>query len=113
MLNILTTDASIFLIEEPELGIHPHQLRLLMQFLKEQSEEKQIIITTHSPEILDILTEHELNRIQVARYDEERKTTVIEPLTEKKIASIQRYFKEEGLLSTYWSNIGLEPKKRN
>ncbi len=49
----------LILIEEPELGIHPHQLYKLMQFIKEQSEEKQIIISTHSPLILDTLEGNE------------------------------------------------------
>ncbi len=112
ILNILTTNRDVILIEEPELGIHPHQLARLMDFIKEQSAHKQFIITTHSPEVLDILDENELDRIKIARYDAERKTTLIEPLSERKIASIQKYFKEEGLLSSYWSNIGLESKPK-
>ena len=110
VLNILATNRAV-LLEEPELGIHPNQLQLLMQFLKEQSAEKQIIITTHSPEVLNILDENELNRIKLARYDETLKSTVIENLSDKKQAAIKRYFAKTGLLSSYWLNIGLENKK--
>ncbi|RYE15128.1 MAG: hypothetical protein EOP45_18790, partial [Sphingobacteriaceae bacterium] len=52
----------IILLEEPELGIHPHQLHLLLNFLREQSEKHQLIITTHSPQVLDMLREDELDR---------------------------------------------------
>ena len=110
VLNVLGK-GNVVLLEEPELGIHPHQLQLLMQFLKEQSAEKQIIITTHSPEVLNILDENELNRIKLARYDETLKSTVIENLSDKKQAAIKRYFAKTGLLSSYWLNIGLENKK--
>ena len=113
VLNILLTDNKIILIEEPELGIHPHQLARLMDFIKDQSEHKQIIITTHSPEVLDVLESHELDRIKIARYDEVRGTTVIEGLSEKKMALIQKYIKNTSLLSNYWSNIGLENTKKS
>ena len=59
----------IILIEEPELGVHPHQLALLMNFLKSQSRDKQIIISTHSPQVLNCLGEDELDRIIVARHE--------------------------------------------
>ncbi len=110
VLSVLATN-NVVLLEEPELGIHPHQLQLLMEFLKEQSAEKQIIITTHAPEVLNILDENELSRIKLARYDETLKSTVIESVSEKKQAAIKKYFAKTGLLSSYWVNIGLENKK--
>ncbi len=106
VLNILTTDSKVILIEEPELGIHPHQLAKLMDFIKDESENKQIIITTHSPEVLDILENHELDRIKLARYDEERGTTVIEAIAPEKMPLIQKYINKTGLLSGFWSRIG-------
>ena len=54
----------IILLEEPELGIHPHQFHLLLEFLKIESKNKQIIITTHSPQALDSIEENELDRIK-------------------------------------------------
>ena len=111
VLNILFNGGRIALIEEPELGIHPHQLKLLMQFIKEQSQHKQIILTTHAPEVLDILDADELDRIRIARYDEERKTTVIEGIPEKRQAIIQKYLQKTGLLSGFWSRIDLEGTK--
>ena len=34
----VSNNEALILIEEPELGIHPHQFNLLMDFLKEQAE---------------------------------------------------------------------------
>jgi predicted ATP-dependent endonuclease of OLD family len=65
----------IILIEEPELGIHPHQFHQLMQFLKIESETKQIIITTHSPEALNVLNANELNRIIIASIENTKEGT--------------------------------------
>ena len=39
-------------IEEPERNIHPALLSKIVYMIKEASNKKQIIITTHSPEVL-------------------------------------------------------------
>ena len=97
----------IIFLEEPELGIHPDQLYKLMDFLKEQSKTKQIIITTHSPEVLSILGNDELDRIVVTRYDAE-KGTQMHHLSEKQIRKGQIYIEEVGNLSSFWVHSNLE-----
>ncbi|MFZ3167132.1 MAG: AAA family ATPase [Candidatus Methanoperedens sp.] len=42
----------IIIIEEPERNIHPYLISRLINMMKEVSEEKQIIITTHNPEVI-------------------------------------------------------------
>jgi predicted ATPase len=44
-------------IEEPELGLHPDVLPTLIDLLKEAAEKTQIIITTHSADLVDDLTD--------------------------------------------------------
>ncbi|MFI3157299.1 MAG: AAA family ATPase [Methylococcaceae bacterium] len=44
-------------IEEPELGLHPDILPTLCDLLKEASQKTQVIITTHSPDLIDDLTD--------------------------------------------------------
>ena len=40
-------------IEEPELGLHPDALSLVAEALAEASERTQLIVTTHSPALVD------------------------------------------------------------
>lgn len=47
-------------IEEPELTIHPGALRLLYDFLEEASTRSQVVITTHSPDLLEHLNADEV-----------------------------------------------------
>ena len=104
--EVCSFDGLIFL-EEPELGIHPDQLSDLMDFLKEQAKEKQIIITTHSPEVMNILNKDELDRIIVTRFDKE-KGTQMHKLSPHKIKKGQIYMKKVGHLSDFWVHSNLE-----
>jgi predicted ATPase len=88
-------------IEEPELGIHPRQLHMLMTFLKERAEKQQIIITTHSPQVLDVLGIDELDKILIAEIDFET-GTAIRKLTERETEKAKLYLQDEGMLSDYW-----------
>lgn len=45
----------LVLIEEIENSLHPWALRSLIEEIRKQSEEKNIILTTHSPLVLDML----------------------------------------------------------
>jgi len=40
-------------IEEPELTVHPGAIPLLYDYLKQASRRSQVLVTTHSPELLD------------------------------------------------------------
>lgn len=42
-------------IEEPELTVHPGAIRLLVDYLQQAAKDNQVLITTHSPELLDLL----------------------------------------------------------
>jgi predicted ATPase len=44
---------SLLAIEEPELAIHPGALTVIRDFIVEAQRHTQIILTTHSPELLD------------------------------------------------------------
>jgi predicted ATPase len=46
---------SMVAVEEPELTIHPGALAVLADYIKESALRMQILITTHSPELIDRL----------------------------------------------------------
>jgi predicted ATP-dependent endonuclease of OLD family len=95
----------IILMEEPELGVHPHQLTLLMNFLKAESETKQIIISTHSPQVLNCLKEDELDHIIVARHEGKAGTQMYH-LSEEEKGFAAEYMKNQAFLSDYWLQSG-------
>ena len=44
---------SVLLIEEPEATIHPGALGAILDLLRLASQRMQVVVTTHSPEVLD------------------------------------------------------------
>jgi len=46
---------SVLCIDEPEVSLHPQLVRLLASVLQEASERMQIIVATHSPELISYL----------------------------------------------------------
>lgn len=44
---------SVILVDEPELGLHPHAITLLASLIKQVSQETQVILSTQSSLLLD------------------------------------------------------------
>jgi predicted ATPase len=44
-------------IEEPEVGMHPDAIRMIADLLVEASSKTQLIVTTHSPALVDALSD--------------------------------------------------------
>ncbi|MEO6196380.1 MAG: AAA family ATPase [Thermoanaerobaculia bacterium] len=76
-------------IEEPELTVHPGAIPLLFDFLKQASRRSQVLITTHSPELLDQMEAEEV-RVVLRGQD----GTTVAPM-----AASQREAVREGLLT--------------
>lgn len=105
--EISQTHSGVILVEEPELGVHPHQFALVMQFLKEQAELKQVILSTHSPKALDILEIDQLDSILIAEYQKGKGTVILKMSDEQKEKAIS-YVEEVGFLSDFWLMSDLE-----
>lgn len=48
---------SLIVIDEPEVGIHPAWMRILAEWIKRAARGTQIIVCTHSPDLLDYFTD--------------------------------------------------------
>jgi predicted ATP-dependent endonuclease of OLD family len=69
----------MLLIEEPENGLHPSRLKFVLGLLRKIStgeiggKPRQVIITTHSPLLLNFVEPHE---VRIFRRDPEKGTEV-------------------------------------
>lgn len=51
---------SLLLIEEPENSVHPWILRVIMERLREVSKRKNVIVTSHSPVLINLMKPEEV-----------------------------------------------------
>jgi predicted ATPase len=81
------------IIEEPERNIHPHLISKLVDMMKDASQKKQIIVTTHNPEMVKYAG---LDNILLASRDETGFSTVSRPVD------------KEGVKTFLSNEIGIE-----
>ena len=82
-----TGEHSLVAIEEPESTVHPAVAEAIVEVLIDAIEEKQILFTTHSPDILDY-KELEDNQIRVVT--NEQNQTLIAPLSQSSREAIRQ-----------------------
>lgn len=68
---------AVLVVEEPEATVHPAIAELLMQVFRDASRRQQVILTTHSPDLLDA---KELSDEQIRVVSQRQGRTVIAPL---------------------------------
>ncbi|RME76422.1 MAG: hypothetical protein D6776_01285 [Planctomycetota bacterium] len=56
-------------IEEPEITVHPGVLPVVYDFLREAAQRSQLLVTTHSPELLDLVSPEHATVLAVQRQD--------------------------------------------
>jgi predicted ATPase len=68
-------------IDEPEAGLHPDWIRLIAELLESAATRTQLIVTTHSPELVsNIKPDH------VVVVEKEEGATTLSRLTEEELA---------------------------
>lgn len=50
--------STLIAIDEPETGLHPSMIRIVAEFAEQASKKSQVIITTHSPELLTAFSDY-------------------------------------------------------
>jgi len=58
-------------IDEPESGLHPSMMQIVAEYAREASKTTQVILTTHSPELLDAFGESVPTTTVVERHEGE------------------------------------------
>ena len=87
---------SVFLFEQPEDAIHPGLLRKLIDLLRGYDDKGQLIMTSHSSDLFNVLKPEEVRLVTM-----QGGATAIRALSEKELDSAKRYINEEGSLSDF------------
>jgi predicted ATPase len=90
----------LVIIEEPERNIHPYLISKVVNMMKDASKKKQIVITTHNPEILK---HADLNDILLISRDKDGFSTISRPIEKEEI---KKFLENEiGIEELYVQNL--------
>jgi len=87
--------APLIVIEEPELGLHPDVLPTLRDLMVAASERTQLIVTTHSTQLVDAMTDY---ADSVLVCDKKDGPSVISRLKQEEVDR----WREHGSLGSLW-----------
>jgi predicted ATPase len=96
--------APLVIIEEPELGLHPDVLPTLRDLMVEASEKTQLIVTTHSTQMVDTMTDY---ADSVLVCEKKEGPTVVTRLTQDEVDR----WREHGGLGSLWMSGHLGGKR--
>ena len=74
-------------IEEPEVALHPAAVGALLDALREASRSRQVIVTTHSPDLLDLA---EMDSELLLAVYAEKGSTQVAPIDEPSLEAVRR-----------------------
>lgn len=96
VLALLDQETTCLIIEEPESAIHPGLLDKLLNLFESYSMDRQFIITTHSPLVVDWCKPDQLRLVE-----HRDKTTTISAFEDARKKLIDLYLHDYGTLSDY------------
>ena len=102
--SMLFDKRSLMLMEHPEDSIHPGLLRKLIDLIRTYSSETQMLFTTHSPEVLDILRPEE-----ILLATSPKGLTTVRKLTSEEVDRAKEFLKNEGSLSEFLEPLDALP----
>ncbi|WP_282347982.1 ATP-binding protein [Pseudomonas sp. PS01301] len=100
---IITNHGSLMLIEEPEVCVHHGLLYNLIDLIKIYSQEKQIIISTHSDQLLDKVEMRSVFKV-IRGEDGTKVSSVRQGLNFDELNALKDYLANEGGLGEYWKH---------
>ncbi|SFY08127.1 Predicted ATPase [Pseudomonas sp. NFACC49-2] len=100
---LISDHGSLMLIEEPEVCVHHGLLSSIIELIKIYANDKQIIISTHSDQLLDSL---KIESVFKVTRDEEGTTVsnIKKSLSIEELRSLKYYLQNEGGLGEYWKH---------
>lgn len=102
----LTDDSHLLLIEEPEVCIHHGLLNSIVSIIKSQAKSKQIVISTHSDYVLDLLKPENIILVKKDKKKGTIAALLTKTLSSNDFKALRSYLLESGNLGEYWKEGG-------
>jgi predicted ATPase len=104
ILALYFEEKPLVIIEEPERNIHPHLISKVVEMMKEASQNKQIIVTTHNPEVVRYaVQDKELENLLLIYRDKEGFSHISRPADKIEVKTFLE--QEIGIEELYVENL--------
>jgi predicted ATPase len=100
LVSLIVDRSTIMLVEHPEEGIHSGLVRKLAGLLRANADPAQIILSSHSADVLNALRPAELRLVTIRRG-----ATEAHALTAQQAGAAARFIKEEGSLAEFLESV--------
>lgn len=90
--------SSLLVIEEPEMCVHPGLLGRVLNEIDSRASDAQVLLSTHSPQVLDWRSSDPKALRFLSREDGVTKVSAIDP---ESLARVKAYMFEDGSLADY------------
>lgn len=105
---ILNDNSEVLLIEEPEVSVHHGLLNSIVELIKQQSKNKQIVISTHSDYVLDMLQPKNILLVNKSLDFGTKAQLLTKTLSKNDYKVLKDYLQNSGNLGEYWKEGGFE-----
>jgi hypothetical protein len=96
IVGLVDPNASVILIEEPETAIHPGLLRRLLAEIEAHAINRQVVVTTHSPLIVDWAKPEDVRLVERASG-----RTQVRALNTEELQNVAAYLEDNLTLSDF------------
>jgi len=100
VLSLILDESSVYLIEQPEDGIHAGLTEKLIGLLRAYASPAQVIMATHSTDLLNQLDPDEVRLVTI-----DAGKTAVRSLSDKERSVARKYLTEDGTLSEFLSLV--------
>ena len=105
---LITEPSQLLLIEEPEVCVHHGLLSSILELIKTYSNNKQIVISTHSDFVLDMVQPENVYVVTNIPQEGTKVQHIPNRLSRRELDALREYLQVEGNLGEYWRAGGLE-----
>jgi ABC-type cobalamin/Fe3+-siderophores transport system ATPase subunit len=105
---LITEPSQLLLIEEPEVCVHHGLLSSILELIKTYANEKQIVISTHSDFVLDMVQPDNVYAVTNLPEEGTKVHHIPKRLSRNELEALREYLQTEGNLGEYWRAGGLE-----
>ncbi len=103
---ILNDQSNLLLIEEPEVCVHHGLLSSVIELIKQESAHKQIILSTHSDYVLDMLKPENVLLVNKQKGKGTQVKSLTQSLSKNDFRALREYLEKSGNLGEYWKESG-------